>query len=140
MYRFWPNFRAGLSWMPRDRRASPVWNWRLKEGSADRPAVILGQSTAWPSSKVPGAAYSLSLAQQLNEDWSAYVSLSYAPSRRQWHVPAGVNWSFQEGWVARLLWDGIKVHPAVLHTRGAWSIGLILLDGSDPTLATSLSF
>ena len=140
MYRIFPNLRAGLSWMPRDNRASPVWNWRLREGTTKTPAIVLGQSTAWPSSKVSGEAYSLTFAQPINEECSAYVSASYAPDGPKWYVPAGVNWAFTEQWVARLLWDGVHLHPAISHTRGAWNFGFMLLDGKDPTITTSFAF
>jgi len=135
-----PNFRGGLEYMPRSDRVSPVWTWRFLEADGWQPAVALGQSSAWPSSKTDGSAFLLTAAQDFGEGWGGYVSVSYAPRGDLWQVPAGASWRFHDAWSSRLMWDGDNLHPILTHHHGRWSVSLILLDGKDPTISASFGF
>ncbi|MDP6129554.1 MAG: hypothetical protein QF389_06970 [Planctomycetota bacterium] len=135
-----PSFRAGLEYMPRDERWAPVWNWRILKATKTRPAIALGQSTAWPSSKTSGSAFSLSAAKSIAKDWSAYLSASYAPNGDLWQMPAGLNYKINDKWNTRVMWDGTNLHPILTRYIDDWSLSLLLLDGTDPTLSVSVGF
>ena len=135
-----PSFRAGLEYMPRDGRVAPLWNWRLLEATDHRPALVLGQGTAWPSGKVTGAAYSLTVAQAFSDGWSAYVSASYAPDNQLWQMPAGVQRRLSKEWSTKMMWDGSKLHPFLTYHGEQVNISLLLLDGKIPTLGLSVLF
>jgi hypothetical protein len=129
-----------MEFMPRKNRWSPVWNWRLIEADGWRPAIALGQSSAWPSSKTSGSAFTLTAAQSFGKGFSGYLSASYAPNGDLWQIPAGVNWRVNQDWTTRIMWDGNNLHPIVTRHIDNWSMSLIMLDGSDPTLAFSIGF
>ena len=138
--RFSESLMVGVEYMPRDNRISPTWNYRLIERTDSRPAVAVGQGTAWPSGKVTGSAYSLTVADSIGAGISAYISASYAPDQSLWQIPAGLNWRFDEDWSTRLMWDGENLHPFLSYSLPDWDLGLLLLDQRYPTLAASFSF
>ena len=139
-HRLTDSFRLGVEYMPRDDRWNPVWNWRFLEASGWRPALLLGQSSAWPSSKASGSAFSFTVAQSLGRGVSAYVAASYAPDGDLWQMPAGLNWQVTEEWSTRLMYDGANFHPILTRHQKDWSMSLMLLGGTDPTVAYSYSF
>lgn len=126
--------------MPRSDRWNPVWNWRLVDAKGWRPAIALGQSSAWPSSKTSGSAFMLTAAQSFGKGVSGYLTASYAPDGDLWQMPAGLSWQITETWSTRAMWDGSKLHPIATFHKDDWSMSLILLDGKDPTMAFSIGF
>ena len=149
VYLFRSNFRAGIEYMPshgeKNARWVPLANWRLVEADGKRPAVALGMSSAWPSSRVKGEAYSLTLAQAWGQNWSGYASVSFAPkaerSADKWYQPLGLSYRWSKHWQSRLMWDGNKMHPAVSYVSNSdWSASVFLLDGKNPTLSVTYGF
>jgi hypothetical protein len=137
---FGESFRAGAEFMPRADRWHPVWNYRILEATEAHPALAIGQSSAWPSSKTSGSAFTLTTAQGFGNGLSGYLSVSYAPDGDLWQVPGGINWRFHEHWSSRLMWDGGNLHPVVTYHQDVWSMSLLLLDGEDPTFSMSVGF
>ena len=135
-----PNLSAGIEFMPESDRYSPVVNWRFIEASGWRPAVTVGTSSAWPSSKVSGNAYILSIGNSIAKGLSAYVAASYAPSGDLWQIPAGLNYRINKDWSSHLMYDGDKLHPIITYSYGDIRTSFILLDSKSPTLAVSFSF
>jgi hypothetical protein len=135
-----PNLRVGAEYRPRDDRLVPVWNLRILEATKSRPEIAIGQSTAWPSSKTDGSAFSLSAGQSLGDGWTAYLSAVYAPNGDLWQIPAGLNYRMNDRWSARTMWDGSQLHPVLTHHSEDWSLSLLLLGGTDPTISVAVGF
>ena len=140
LHQITPDFRIGAEWMPRDQRLSGIWTWRIAEATDTTPAVVLGQGTAWPSSEVSGYAYSLSFAQPISQQLSAYLSFSYLANENIWRVPGGAVWRFSPEWSTKVMWDGRKLHPFITRHFDDWEVSLLMLDGETLTLATSYIF
>jgi hypothetical protein len=134
------DLRVGAEFRPEDRRLVPTWNYRLINATDTIPEVAIGQSTAWPSSKTDGSAYSLSIAQTFGDAWSAYLSASYAPNGDLWQMPAGLNYRISDQWSTRAMWDGSNLHPVLTHQHENMSYSFLLLGGTDPTLTVAFGF
>ncbi|MDP6963746.1 MAG: hypothetical protein QGF46_06220, partial [Planctomycetota bacterium] len=124
-----PNLNAGVEYMPSSDRYSPVINWRFMNADGWLPALAVGSSSAWPSSKVSGNAYFLTAANSLGNGFSAYVSAAFAPDGDIWYMPAGLNYKLNEDWSARLMYDGDNLHPLVSYTFLDLRTSFIMLDG-----------
>ncbi len=55
-------------------------------------------------------------------------------------MPAGLNYKINDKWNTRVMWDGTNLHPILTRYIDDWSLSLLLLDGTDPTLSVSVGF
>lgn len=115
-------------------------NWRVLEAGPDIPAVVIGTSSAWPSSEVDGNAVFVTAAQLLADGVSGSVSLSYGLDEKKWRVPASLRAALGDNLDGTLVFDGSNFHPLVTYRLEDVSLSFILLDGEDPTISVSWSF
>lgn len=135
-----PTLNVGVEYKPASERYSPVANWRFLEADGWQPAMAIGTSSAWPSSKVSGNAHSLTIANSLGYDMSAYIAASYAPDNDSWYMPFGLNYYINDSWSSRIMYDGDNYHPIVTYKTENLRTSFILLDSKSPTVSVSFSF
>jgi hypothetical protein len=130
--------QLGIEYNYSEENISPIAMYRLIDATEDTPAVMLGTSSAWPSSEVDGNAYTVTLAKMLDEDTSATLGAAYIPDNDDWRMPASLSRRLTETLSASVMYDGDTLHPLLILDQAGASISFILLGGEDPAISVSL--
>ena len=130
--------QLGIEYNYSEEEISPIAVYRLIDATEDTPAVMLGTSSAWPSSEVEGNAYTVTLAKMLNEDTSATLGAAYISDNHDWRMPASLSRRLTDSLSMSVMYDGDDLHPLLILDREGASISFILLGGEDPALSVSL--
>jgi len=140
VHRLRNDLQVGLEGAPQSGNLFPVVNWRILEAGPNTPAVVVGTSSAWPSSKGEGNAVFVTAAQLLAPGVSGSVSLSYGLDEKKWQVPASVRTHIAPNVEGTLVFDGDQFHPLVTYRLEDLSFSFILLNVKDPTISVSWTF
>lgn len=128
-YQFTPSFSAGIEYNPLAEDLEPIANWRLWSETDQRPALIVGTSSARIGSS-KGSSYNLTLVKSLNQ-WTGlpvapYAGVSWDDYEEKWSVIGGLSIAWSEEWNSLHLWDGYNFHTVVDRAIGDHSVGLVI--------------
>jgi hypothetical protein len=128
-YQFTPSFSAGIEYNPLADNVEPIANWRLWDETDERPALILGTSSARIGSS-KGTSYNMTFVKSV-EAWTdlpiaPYVGLSYDDYEDKTSVIGGLSIAWAEDWNSLHLWDGYNFHTVIDRTLQDHSIGLVI--------------
>ncbi len=142
-YRFHPRFTAGMEYNPLADKASPLANLVVLTETDKRPALILGTSSdriGTPSGQSFYATLSKSLKRATGWPIAPYAGIAYGTFEERLRAIGGLNISLSERFTSTILFDGVRVHPIIIYTRGRHQFGLILERGRNPGASYSISF
>lgn len=126
MYRFAPDFKAGVEWNVRANEVGFVANWRALRETETRPALIFGTSSdriGTPS----GQSYYATVSKSFSRV-APYVGVSWSEYEDRLLVPFGVNVALREGWSAMLINDGVHTHLSTTYARSRFSLTLLAVE------------
>ena len=125
----------------RDDLDSPRDPARALQGATEEhPALVIGTSSAWPSSEVDGNALTLTAAQMLGSQFSGSIGLAYILDNSDWKVPGSLRYGLGGGYEATMIYDGDAVHPLITWRNDAFSFSFIMLGAEDPTISVTVGF
>ena len=130
--------QLGVEYNYSEDNFSPVAMYRLIDATEKTPAVMIGTSSAWPSSQVDGNAYTVTLAKMLDENTSATLAAAYIPDNEDWLMPASLSRRLTDNLSMSVMYDGDDLHPLLILDREHASVSFILLGGEDPAISVSL--
>jgi len=142
-YRFHPRFTAGIEYNPLADKTSPLANLVVLTETDKRPALILGTSSdriGTPSGQSFYATLSKNLKRATGLPIAPYAGIAYGTFEERLRAIGGLNISLSERLTSTILFDGVRVHPIIIYTRGRHQFGLILERGRNPGASYSVSF
>jgi hypothetical protein len=128
-YQFTPSFSAGIEYNPLAEDLEPIANWRLWAETDERPALIVGTSSARIGSS-KGNSYNLTFVKSL-DSWTGlpvapYAGVSFDDNEEKWSLIGGLSIAWTEEWNSLHLWDGYNFHTVVDRALGDHSLGLVI--------------
>ena len=138
LHRVQDNLHVGIEVGVDSEELYPVANYRILDATEEHPALVIGTSSAWPSSEVDGNALTLTAAQMLGSQFSGSIGLAYILDNSDWKVPGSVRYGLGGGYVATMIYDGDAVHPLITWRNDAFSFSFIMLGAEDPTISVTV--
>ena len=132
------SLQMGIEYDHSEGKVHPVVIWRVVNATEDTPAIMLGTSSAWPSSEVDGNALSITAATLIDANTSLTLGASYILDTEEWRSPASLSRRLTETLSASVMYDGENLHPILIMDREGASFSFILLNGEDPAISVSL--
>jgi hypothetical protein len=142
-YRIHPRLTAGVEYNPLAGKVSPLANLVALTETLKRPALILGTSSdriGTPYGQSFYATFSKNLKQATGLPIAPYVGAAYGTFEERVRVIGGLHINLAERWSSTILFDGVRVHPLLIYTRGRHQFGVIFERGRNPGLSYSVSF
>lgn len=142
-YRFHPRFTAGVEYNPLADKTSPLANVVVLTETDKRPALILGTSSdriGTPHGQSFYATLSKNLKRETGLPIAPYAGIAYGTFEDRLRAIGGLNISLSERFTSTILFDGVRVHPLIIYSRGRHQFGLILERGRNPGASYSISF
>jgi hypothetical protein len=142
-YRVIPRVTLGVEYNPLASDVSPLANWLAVSEKKYRPALMFGTSSDRIGTP-DGQSYYATLSKNL-EPWiklpiAPYVGAAYGTYKDELRPIAGANITFSEHVSSLVIYDGERVHPTLSWTQGRHVFTFLLVEGTDPGVAYSISF
>lgn len=128
-YQFTERLSAGIEYNPLAEDIGPLANWRVFDEKGDRPALILGTSSARIGSD-EGRSYYATLVKSLDA-WTGlpvapYIGLAWDDYEEQWSGIGGLSVAWSQDWTSTHMWDGYNFHTVVERAIGDHTLGLVI--------------
>lgn len=128
---------------PRAGHIGPVVNVVALKESENLPALVFGTS-ADRIGLPHGQAYYFTLSKDLEPKTglpiAPYFGMSYSTYNERMRPIGGLNLNLSHGFSSIVMYDGVNVHPVVNFQRRRSIFSLILVRGTHPGFAYSVSY
>lgn len=138
-----PRLSVGLEYQPAVDQVGPLANLLLVEESPTRPAVMAGTSSdriGTPSGQLFYATASKDIEPWTGLPLAPYAGISYGTYAGKWRPVAGLDVRLPFDFGALILFDGVHVHPTLNWSWKNFVVTFLLVEGTDPGVATSVAW
>lgn len=142
-YQIHPRLSVGLEYQPEVSQVGPLANLLAVEETEVRPAVVIGTSSdriGTPSGQLFYATVSKDVEPWLKLPVAPYVGVSYGTYASKVRPVAGLDVRLPWNFSSLLLFDGVHVHPTFSWSWKNVVLTLVMAEGTDPGLSTSVAW
>jgi len=143
VYRFTPDFQAGVEYNPLDNDVGPLANWRIVRETARQPTVTLGTSSDRIGTP-DGRAYFALVAKHVRVSdrvgVSPYAGVMWSEFDERFRAPFGASIELGDHWTVTPMFDGHAYHQMIGYGWDRYSASLVLVRGKDPGVAFTMGF
>ena len=142
-YRLHPRISVGIEYNPRADDVGPLANLVAITETKYRPALIFGTSSdriGTPSGRSIYATVSKNVSEWVRLPIAPYAGVAYSTYEGRFLPIGGLNINFRDNLSSQIIFDGVKVHPALNYTLGRHVFTFLLAQGKNPGVSYSISF
>ena len=142
-YRLHPRLSVGVEYNPLADDVHLLANLVAITETERRPALILGTSSdriGTPEGQTYYATLSKNLSNELNLPIAPYAGVAYSSYEDRFLAIGGLNINFTDRLSSQIIFDGVKVHPALNYNWGRHVFTFLLAQGKNPGVSYSISF